>query len=252
MKRKSWIGLAVGTALLGASGSQSQAPDIDNPVTLPDGIVWETNNDDPPIGSPDAIRGGTFNYLLGAYPLTFRLMGPNANDAFAGWNRQFTMLFSLVRRHPVTENFIPWMATHWSVQEDGRTIYFKLDPDARFSDGELVTADDYVFTWKMWASEHVIDPYYNTYGERAFESVDKIDDYTLRVVGTRRSWRPLWDYAADLPLWPTPAHATVLDESWVERTNTISSFLNFATSNKVSIASQSKGTGAECRLSGAG
>ena len=219
MKRKSWVGLVVAAALLGASSAQSQGSDVAEPVTLPEGIVWETNYDDPLIGSPDAIRGGTFNYLLGAYPLTFRLIGPNANDAFAGWNRQFTMYFRLVLRHPVTDNYIPWLATHWSVQDDGRTIYFKLDPDARFSDGEPITADDYVFTWKMWASEHVIDPYYNTYGERAYESVDKIDDYTLRVVGTRRSWRPLFDYAADLPLWPTPAHATVLDEDWVERTN---------------------------------
>ena len=219
MKRKSWVGLVVAATLVGASGAQSQASDVEDPVSLPEGIVWETNYDDPPIGSPDAIRGGTFNYMLGAYPLTFRLMGPNANDAFAGWNRQFTMYFRPIILHPATGNFIPWLATHWSVQDDGRTIYLKLDPDARFSDGEPITADDYVFTWKMWTSEHVIDPYYNTYGPRVYESVDKIDDYTLRVVGTRPSWRPLWDYIVDLPLWPTPAHATVLDEGWLDRVN---------------------------------
>ena len=219
MKGKSWVGLVVAATLVGASGAQSQASDVEDPVSLPEGIVWETNYDDPPIGSPDAIRGGTFNYMLGAYPLTFRLMGPNANDAFAGWNRQFTMYFRPIILHPATGNFIPWLATHWSVQDDGRTIYLKLDPDARFSDGEPITADDYVFTWKMWSSEHVIDPYYNTYGPRVYESVDKIDDYTLRVVGTRPSWRPLWDYVVDLPLWPTPAHATVLDEGWLDRVN---------------------------------
>ena len=215
MKRKSCVGLVVAAAILGASGAQSQEVGSDGSVTLPDGIVWETNNDDPLIGSPDAIRGGTFHYMLDAYPLTFRLMGPNSNDAFAAWNRAFTMDFPLVGQHPVTDDFIPLMATHWSVQEDQRTIYFKLDPDARFSDGESVTADDYVFTWRMFQSEHIVDPFYNSYAERYWESVDKIDDYTLRIVGTRPSWRPLPDYAG---LWPTPSHAVVLDEDWVSRT----------------------------------
>ncbi|MED5199586.1 MAG: extracellular solute-binding protein [Gemmatimonadota bacterium] len=215
MKRKSCVGLMVSVAILGSSGAQSQDAGLANPVTLPDGIVWETNNEDPLIGSPAAIRGGTFNYPLGAYPLTFRLVGPNSNDAFAGWNRAFTMAFGLVGRHPVTDNFIPMMATHWSVQEDQRTIYFRLDPDARFSDGESVTAEDYVFTWRMMQSEHIVDPFYNSYAAQYYESVDRIDDYTLRIVGTRPSWRPIPDYAG---LWPTPSHAVALDEGWVSRT----------------------------------
>ena len=214
MKRKSWIGFVVTTAILGASGVRSQEAEVADPVTLPDGIVWETNSDDPLIGSPDAIRGGTLNYWISAYPLTFRLMGPNSNNSFAAWNQGFAML-GLVGRHPITDNFIPVLATHWSVQGDQRTIYFRLDPDARFSDGEPVTADDYVFTFGMMQSEHIIDPFLNSYAERFYESVDKIDDYTLRIVGTRSSWRPLYDYAT---LWPTPSHAVVLDEDWVTRT----------------------------------
>ncbi len=219
MKRMSYVGLVIVVGLIGASPAQSQDAGVQDasaadPVTLPDGIVWVTNNDDPLIGSPDAIRGGTLNYFIGAYPLTFRLMGPNSNDAFAAWNRAFTML-GLVGRHPVTDNFIPVLATHWSIQDDQRTIYFRLDSDAQFSDGEAVTADDYVFTWRMMQSEHIVDPFYNSYAEQYYESVDKIDDYTLRVVGTRESWRPLSDYAG---LWPTPSHAVVLDEEWVSRT----------------------------------
>ena len=185
-------------------------------VTLPKDIVWETNNEEPLIGSEKAIRGGTFNYYMDEYPLTFRIMGPNNNGAFAWWNQAFTSAFGLVGRHPVTDKFIPLMATHWSVQPDQKTIYFKLDPDAKFSDGHPITADDYVFTWKMMQSKLIVDPFFNSYAERYLASVDKIDDHTLRIVGTRPSWRPLADYAG---LWPTPAHATVLDETWVERTN---------------------------------
>jgi len=184
------------------------------PVSLPAGVVWETDNDEPLIGSPNAIKGSRFNTAMPSYPLTFRLMGPNNNDSFQAWNRQFAQL-SLVTRHPMTDKFIPMLATHWSVQDDQKTIYFKLDPDAKFSDGHPVTADDYVFTWRMMQSKFVIDPFFNTYAEQYYESVDKIDDYTLRIVGKRASWRPLSDYAG---IWPTPRHVTKLDKDWVERT----------------------------------
>jgi len=212
------LGLGSGFSAL-AAGDAAPAPATTvkptEPVTLPKNIVWETNDEDPLIGSPKALRGGTLNLAIDSYPLTLRLMGPNSNDSFAAWNRAFTMGFSLVTMHPVTDKFIPWMATHWSIQPDQKTIYFKLDPDARWSDGKPITADDYVFTWKMMQSKFIVDPFYNTYAQQYYQSVDKIDDYTLRIVGTRPSWRPLYDYAG---LWPTPAHATVLDQTWVTRT----------------------------------
>lgn len=182
-------------------------------VTLPPGIVWQTNEEDPPIGSPKAIRGGTLRDSIGAYPLTLRLMGPNSNDFFASWNRLFTFEFNLVKQHPVTDRYMPWMATHWAVMADQRTMYFKLDPDARWSDGKPVTADDYVFTLEMMRSPHIVDPFFNSYAERNLESVDAIDRHTLRIVGKRPSWRPLFDYS----LYPMPRHAQTLDADWVRR-----------------------------------
>ncbi len=125
---------------------QAAKPADGLPTTVPKDIAWETNNNDPLIGSEKAIRGSTHHVALLAYPLTLRVMGPNSNDYFANWNQQFTVAFTLVQRHPVTDKFIPMMATHWSVQSDQKTVYFKLDKDARFSDGHPITADDYVFT----------------------------------------------------------------------------------------------------------
>ena len=211
-----WIALTVALPAYAQAPASAAAPAAQAPakVTLPRDIKWETNNDDPALGSPKAIRGGTFHTSLRAYPLTLRVMGPNSNDVFANWNRPFSLDFQLVRMHPVTDRFIPMLATHWAVQPGGQTIYFKLDPDARWSDGHKITADDYVFTWKMMQSEVIVDPFMNSYAKEYFKSVDKIDDYTLRIVGTRPSWRPLYDY----DLFPMPAHATKLDKDWVTRT----------------------------------
>lgn len=180
-------------------------------------IQWQTNYDDPPIGDPSALKGGTFHTYMTAYPLTLRLVGPNANDGFASWKRAVTMDFTLVRRHPTTDNYVPWMATHWSVQDDQRTLYFKLDPDARWSDGEPVTAADYVHTWHMMQSEAIVDPFYNQYAEEHYEDVVAIEPYVLKIVGKFESWRPLDMFY----LWATPEHAVTLEEGFPERYNTV-------------------------------
>ncbi len=183
----------------------------------PPDIVWQTNEEDPPIGSAaGAARRHAQRRRSGSYPLTFRLMGPNSNDAFAGWNRAVHDEFRARERHPVTDRFIPLMATHWAMQDDQRTLYFKLDRDARFSDGKPVTARDYVFTWQMMqlASTSSTPSTTATPSSTTSRSTPSTS-YTLRIVGTKPSWRPLSDYAG---LFPTPAHATVLDADWVKRT----------------------------------
>ena len=51
-------------------------------------------------------------------------MGPNSNGYFAGWLRPLVgyifedKTIKLVIRHPSTDNYIPCLATHWSVQDD--------------------------------------------------------------------------------------------------------------------------------------
>lgn len=195
--------------LVGTTGSVQGAEDLS-------GIQWTTNMEDPHIGDPNAIRGGTLNEYITAYPLTFRLVGPNSNDAFAAWNRRFSMEMSLVGKHPLTDRVYPIMATHWSVQDDNRTVYFKLDPRARWSDGEKVTADDYVFTYKMLLDPRIVDPYYNNYYEKTMETVEKLDEYTLKIVGKKPSWRALVEYN----LFVLPEHAIELSDTWVKDANT--------------------------------
>lgn len=108
---------------------------------LPDDIHWETNTTDASFASDKAVKGGTFRtYMLG-FPLTLRTAGPDANGVFRNYSSNFSM--SLVGIHPNTRNPIPILATHWAVASDGKTIYFKLDPTAKWSDGEKITADDY-------------------------------------------------------------------------------------------------------------
>ena len=69
------------------------------------------------------------------------------------------------------------------VSEDGLTLTIKLRQDAKWSDGEPVTADDFVFTYEMImdGANTVISSYpYDTY----IESIAALDDYTLQIVMT--------------------------------------------------------------------
>ncbi|WP_353979919.1 peptide ABC transporter substrate-binding protein [Salinicola endophyticus] len=48
---------------------------------------------------------------------------------------------------------LPGMATRWEVSDDGRTYTFHLRDNAKWSDGEPVTAEDFVFGW-----QHLLAP----------------------------------------------------------------------------------------------
>ncbi len=47
---------------------------------LPGDIKWITNETDPVFASPEAKKGGTINFSIRSFPLTFRTVGPDANS----------------------------------------------------------------------------------------------------------------------------------------------------------------------------
>ena len=167
---------------------------------LPDGIVWLTNHEDPVFASPGAEKGGVFVSAISTFPLTFRTVGPDANSGFR--NNILGNQMALVGMHPNTENIIPELATHWAFGADKKTMYFKLNPKARWSDGVPVTADDFAYTLEFMRSKEIVAPWYNHYYTDAIEKVIVYDDYTLAVVSTRAE--P--DLQLKLPLSPTPRH----------------------------------------------
>ncbi|WP_136068946.1 peptide ABC transporter substrate-binding protein [Modicisalibacter radicis] len=70
------------------------------------------------------------------------------------WESQILMdvYEGLLKENPKGE-VMPGMATDWEVSEDGKTYTFHLREGATWSDGEPVTAEDFVFGW-----QHLLDP----------------------------------------------------------------------------------------------
>lgn len=48
---------------------------------------------------------------------------------------------------------VPGAARHWDISRDGLTYTFYLDPEGRWSNGEAVTAEDFVWSW-----QRAVDP----------------------------------------------------------------------------------------------
>jgi oligopeptide transport system substrate-binding protein len=63
-------------------------------------------------------------------------------------NRLIRALFEgLAVKNPYTLEPEPGVAERWEFSEDGRQITFHINPEARWSNGDPVTADDYVWSW---------------------------------------------------------------------------------------------------------
>ena len=54
----------------------------------------------------------------------------------------------LAVKNPITLEPEPGVAERWDISDDGTVITFYLNPEARWSNGEQVTADDYVWSWE--------------------------------------------------------------------------------------------------------
>ena len=146
--------------------------------------------------------------------MTFRVVGPDSNGSFR--SAILDNQLSLINIHSNTDQIIPELATHWAFGKDKKTMYFKLDKDARWSDGRSVTAWDYVYTLEFMRSDHIIAPWYNDYYTKEIEAVIVYDDYTLGV----KSTKAVPDLHMKLGISPTPAHYFGrLDETYVQKYN---------------------------------
>lgn len=185
------------------------------PEILPDDLEWLTNDEDPVFASPDAIRGGTFRTFILSYPLTLRTVGPDSNGSFAGFLRPIQ--FGPITWHPQTRQPIPAIATHWAVGKDGRSLYFRINPDARWSDGEPITADDVVFNVKFMRSSQIIAPWYNNYYTEQIRDAKKYDDLTYGIQGAiPRTFQEMFTFYG---IGPRPEHFHKMTDNWVAEYN---------------------------------
>lgn len=168
---------------------------------LPPNLKWETGADYPELGDPAAKKGGTFHTVTPNFPPTLRFIGPDGGNTFRSehWDNVEMNLLTL---HPNTDKWVPGLADAWAFSEDRKTVFYRLDPAATYSDGVKVTAEDYFMLFYMSLSKHVKDPYANDYFSKEFASITKYGDGIVAV--TLKETKP--DPVFSTNLGPMPRH----------------------------------------------
>jgi microcin C transport system substrate-binding protein len=91
---------------------------------------------------------------------------------------------------------MPGTAQQWAIDPaDSRTIYLRLDPDARWSDGKPFTMDDVFFTAYFSLSPHLKAPAYNRVWDEQLARLTRYDDQTFAITQKKRSPEPLMTIA---------------------------------------------------------
>ncbi len=115
---RSLLAITATTLLLACGGGES------NVVTgNREGILHYGNGSEPQGMDPHVVTGVPENHLIRAL--------------FEG----------LAVKNPYTLEPEPGVAERWDISDDGLTVTFYINPEARWSNGEPVTARDYVWSW---------------------------------------------------------------------------------------------------------
>jgi microcin C transport system substrate-binding protein len=165
------------------------------------GEGWETNTDFDLIGDPRAVKGGELKHAnMADFPSTLRYYGPNVS----AWNQglHYMVYEPLLWLHPTSLEYIPALATHWQISPDKRTFRFRLDPNARFSDGTPVTSADVIATWKLLTDKSLQDPaktlIYSNYEPPVAES-----RYIVSVRAKSENWLNLLYFGYQMAVLPS-------------------------------------------------
>ena len=112
-----------------------------------------------PPGSKSVGDGGNsddkvFRYSTSTEPTT---LDPTKSNSIPDNEVQHALTESLVRN--TGGEVYPGVAESWEVSEDGLTYTFHLNPDAKWSDGEQITAQDFVYSWQRLMNPDTAAPY---------------------------------------------------------------------------------------------
>ncbi|MGH2616551.1 MAG: ABC transporter substrate-binding protein, partial [Thermomicrobiales bacterium] len=110
----------------------------------------------------------------------------------------------LVRVNNIGTDIEGDLAESWDISEDGAEYIFHLRPDAKFSDGAPVTADDVVFSIERARGDDTLV----NWTFEAVESVEAVDPATVKITLNG----PAAPFANDIALWG----ASVLPKAAIE------------------------------------
>jgi peptide/nickel transport system substrate-binding protein/oligopeptide transport system substrate-binding protein len=139
---------------------------------------------------PQRVPGGTFRFPVWEAPI--RTLDP-ARATTATDIMLVQQIYEGLTKFDQHLNIVPALARYWEISPDGKTYTFELREDARFHNGEPVTAEDCVFSFERLLTPGLNEANYHYFtrivGAQDFhegrtESVaglQAIDDHTFQI-----------------------------------------------------------------------
>ena len=140
-----------------------------------------------PLAGRDAEPGGKLSAFVSQYPKSFNYYLDN--NTFSA--RLFGLMFeNLLSIHPLELNHEPALAREWWISDDKKTFTFRIDENAKWSDGKPVTAQDV-----LWTFEAIMKPENLTGSHKvALEKFDPpkiLKDGRIQFTAQEVHWRNL-------------------------------------------------------------
>jgi oligopeptide transport system substrate-binding protein len=152
--------------------------------------------------SGGATGGGTTPAANQTFTIAWGTEPPSLDPGLATDTTSSNVLLNImdpiVRLNPQTNAAEPALAESWDVSKDGKTVTYHLRQDGKWTNGDPVTANDFVYSWKRTLSPELAADYayqlygivgaidYNSCTKNCDALADKVgveapDDYTLVV-----------------------------------------------------------------------
>lgn len=188
-------GIAVGTAPAAAQRDESWARPGGAPVVWWPQPAYVTD----PTGNDDYSVGGTFTEIFEGQPPT---VTPYRYADVYGRRVVDLVCQTLGRYHPQTLKLEGVLAEAWQYDPEGRWLRVRIRPNARFSDGQPVTAEDVRFTFHeiVFNAEIQADRFRSTL--EVIDRVEAVSDRVVDFIFKEPMYRNLSAAVADLFILP--------------------------------------------------
>ncbi|WP_333683206.1 peptide ABC transporter substrate-binding protein, partial [Enterocloster lavalensis] len=181
-------------ATLSACGSGSKPAETQATTNQGGGDITSAAEEETEAEAEEEASAGSDRYLVWRLNKEPKLWDPTNNSESIS-DAIVKQLFEGLTVS-TSDGFKPGIAESWDVSEDGKTYTFHLRDDAKWSDGDPVTAKDFEYSWRRicdpdYASEalqaitdYVVggQEYFDGTGSYDDIKATAIDDYTFEVV----------------------------------------------------------------------
>ena len=173
----------------------------------------QTDGEIDPIAVEGAKKGGTYAAWAGEFPKSLNMWLDYNTFSF----QISTLMYgTLLDMHSTEDRPVGDLAETWDISPDKMTYTFKMNPAAKWSDGQPVTAEDVQFYYDVMMDPKNLTSLFRVDLSR-FNRPEVIDERTLRITAKVAHWSNFWTAAG---LYAFPKHA------WKDLTFNEQTFIN--------------------------